>query len=555
MRRFSSVALIIASLVACRSDNNGNGTDANGSGGSDSNPGGTVTIQMVQSDTMAPGTPVSLSGVVVTAIDTFGAKTGNFWVEEPEGGQFSGVLVFNAPVDQVAALSVGDTVNLTGAQKEEFALSSDTSGNTDTELGPPSGGMITVTKTGSGTVPPPVVVDALMIGQMSGSSARNTAWEPYEGVLITLTNVAALSAAKDFGSGDLDQVSFEITGTADVESEMAQFPGEMAGSGSGSANPGTVKRGECFTNLTGVLDYFFTYNLLPRSAADIGADGTSCPPAEQAANDGTIGTCGDSLDNDGNGFADCADLGCEVGSNAWVDAAGCDHATTGTCGCSQNEAEGGGDAAINTGASGTTAPVILNNVVVTAVSKSGFWVADAGQAASNGGLFVFGATTTPTIGQKIATLQGLPKPFNPSKVTTSPTTIIELNDPTVGTATGGGAPKPVASTAAVVGDLAGGASFASAYVQLSLVKVQAQGSFNQVTLVDNAGKTIVMDDSAFFDYSTATPPVATLPAVGTCFKTLSGVMSLTTSDSAGMTEVRTINPTGAADMVTGTGCN
>ena len=75
---FSTLGLAI---VACRSDSNNN-TDGN-PGGGDGSSGTSVTIQMVQDDSMAPGTPVTLRGVVVTAIDTFGAKTGDFWVEEP----------------------------------------------------------------------------------------------------------------------------------------------------------------------------------------------------------------------------------------------------------------------------------------------------------------------------------------------------------------------------------------------------------------------------------------------------------------------------------------
>src|SRR5438445_6306135 len=131
MRRFSSVALTLSLVVACRSDNNP-ATDGSGSGTDGPNPGG-ITIQMVQNDAMAPGTPVELHGVVVTAIDSFGAKTGNFWVEEPEGGPFSGVLVFKADATQVAQLAVGDIVDISGAEKAEFALTSDMSGLTDTE--------------------------------------------------------------------------------------------------------------------------------------------------------------------------------------------------------------------------------------------------------------------------------------------------------------------------------------------------------------------------------------------------------------------------------------
>ena len=46
--------------------------------------------------------------MVVTAIDTYGAKTGDIWVEEPEGGKCSGVHVYDAPLSDVATLAVGD---------------------------------------------------------------------------------------------------------------------------------------------------------------------------------------------------------------------------------------------------------------------------------------------------------------------------------------------------------------------------------------------------------------------------------------------------------------
>ena len=55
---------------------------------------------------------LNLKGVVVTAIDTFGGKTGDFWVQEPDGGPFSGIQVFGAPLDQVAALQIGDIVDI-----------------------------------------------------------------------------------------------------------------------------------------------------------------------------------------------------------------------------------------------------------------------------------------------------------------------------------------------------------------------------------------------------------------------------------------------------------
>ena len=521
------------SLFACRSDSNTT-VDAPNSG--IDAPGGAVHIQDVQNDAMPPGTAVSLSGVVVTAIDTFGAKTGDIWVEEPGGGPFSGVHVFGAPVAMVSGLAVGDIVSIGGALKDEFALTSDTSGRTVTELKAGPSGM-TVAKTGTGTVPAPMVVDALAIGQMATQAARDAEWEKWEGVLITVNHVSALNTPKCVGSACSDPTlqNFTVTGQLVVESSLAAMPAA-----------GTIARATCLAGVTGVVDYFFDYLMLPRATADIGLGGSGCPASEAAA--GTSpGTCADGMDNDGNGFTDCLDLGCEIGTTAWLGAT-CTAADA-MCGCSLNTVSGQSVNKVDT-TTPTGAPTLLHDVFVTAVSTKGFWVADSLTAVANGGLFVFqGSMPSVTSGQKLATLQGLVKAFNPSKLTTGAQTQTEMTDPTPGTASTGGNAVPLAQTAAVVGALATGGSFAGSLVKLSNVKVKSVGMFNQVTLVDNANTTITMDDDAFFAYGgTAMAPMT--PVVGTCYGSLTGQMDLTTSDTAGMIQIRTINPRTAADMTT-----
>jgi hypothetical protein len=122
------------SLVACRG---GDGDDDSGGtpdgGPTIDTPPSDVRIQDIQSDAMAPGTVVSVKGVIVTAIDAFGSRAGDLFVQEPDGGERSGVKVFGAPLDQVAMLQVGDLVDIAGAAKDEFALSSDTSGSYRTQ--------------------------------------------------------------------------------------------------------------------------------------------------------------------------------------------------------------------------------------------------------------------------------------------------------------------------------------------------------------------------------------------------------------------------------------
>ena len=350
--RVRFLALTSLSLFACRGGSSHN-PDASPDGA-----GGTRN-QDIQRDSMPVGTAVELHGVVVTAIDAFGAKTGDIWVEEPEGGAFSGIHIFGAPSAQVTPLALGDIIDVTGAVKDEFALSTDTSGRTVTELKAAMGGMITLNKTGSGTVPAPQVVDALAIGQMP-ATMRDAEWEKWEGVLITVKTagggVTATSNPKAIGGTTPDPTlsSFGITGVVKVESSLAAFPTPA------------IKAGDCIASVTGVEDYFFDYLILPRTTAELATGGAGCPAAESSP-----ALCGDGIDNDGNGFADCADNGCIVGASA------CRAVTT--------------ISAIQ--ATTPTTPIELDNVYVTGIASNGFnyWVSTNPNAAVNEGVYVFNA--------------------------------------------------------------------------------------------------------------------------------------------------------------------
>jgi hypothetical protein len=388
MRLTSLIAVLSLAVLACRSDNN-NTPDGQGSG-SGSNSG--TTVKDVQSDTMVPGTAVTLNNVVVTAIDSFGTKTGDLWVEDMGGGKRSGVHVFKATAPGVA---IGDVVNITGAIKAEFALTgsnADNTGRTTTELEPASSSStLTVTKTGATATITPDKVDALAIGQLydstmfmaGGGAAFSNAWEDWEGVLVELDNVSAASAARGFGMKPFapDAYAVNLTGVAKLEGTMTDI------------TMSSIKRGTCFGQITGVVDYFFNYLVLPRSSADFNTTGTACPQAESA--------CADSIDNDGNGFTDCADNGCIV------NAASCRSTST-----------------INAIDTATTLPTTgqelgsSESVCVTAVANNGqdFWIAKGpGVASANNGLYVFadGAVLgTGLVATTKVDVIGTPKLFN-----------------------------------------------------------------------------------------------------------------------------------------------
>ena len=187
-------------------------------------PGNTTIYDIQNPNNMIPtGALVTVAGVVVTEIDTFGSRTGAVWVEEVGGGPYSGVQVFGAPIAQVSALSIGDVVTITGSSKGEFALPADTSGRTDTELEKPTGGAITITKTGTAAVPTPATVDATAVAAMSPAD-QDATWRMWEGVLITVTNVQLTSAPKSFSTTDPTEFTVNLTGELEMESTLAAFP-------------------------------------------------------------------------------------------------------------------------------------------------------------------------------------------------------------------------------------------------------------------------------------------------------------------------------------------
>jgi len=463
--------------------------------------------------------------VIVTAIDTYGTSTGNIWVEEPKGGAYSGVHVFGAPLTVVSGLAVGDVVDITNAIKSEFMLNG--AAHSVTEVQAPSGGKLVVTKTGTGTVPAPAVIDVLAIGTVATAALRDAEWEKWEGVLVTTTNVVAFGNPSCITSKgvctDPTRTSLSITGVAKLQTDMTALPA-----------PG-VHQNDCLGSLTGVVDYAFDYVILPRTVDDVTLNGTGC-----VRENGTQATsCTDGLDNDGNGFSDCKDFGCEVGPNAWLGATCA--VTDAMCGCSMNLAAGMSVNKVNTGAVG---PVLLNDVFVTAVGAKGYWIADATTAAASGGVFVFSnAAPTVAVGQVLCRVQGIAGPFNAS--TTAAGTVVEITSPTPGTMLSSGATfTPLTNVSATtLAGLTTGAPYAGSLVQLQTVKVKAVAG-TKVTLVDNSNATITMTDSAFAAYTGA------VPAVNDCYVTLTGVMDFNTSDP----QTRTINPTSAADLVKGAGC-
>jgi hypothetical protein len=471
------------SLVACRGGGSGDDDDDDGP---DAAPGG-VTIQEVQNDSMAPGTPVELHGVIVVAIDKFGMRQNDIYVMEPEGGEFSGVHVFGGPEDKINALKEGDIISITGAEKDEFALTSDTSGRTITELKPVSGGMMDIVKTGTGPIPAPKVIDALAIGQLPTQAERDAEWEKWEGVLVTVNNVTAFNAPRDISDDDDTLKTVDATGGIVLETALAAFP---AG----------VTRNACLASATGIVDYFFDYLLYHRESADVATGGTACPPPED-----TTGVCGDDIDNDGNGFKDCDDNGCIVPE------ATCRMVTT--------------ISAIQ--AATPTGGIELADVFVTATSrnKKNFWVSTSLTAAPNEAVFIFGnganlpADFIP--GAKVKVI-GKVKEFNNDAMGESLTEVealaYSLN--TAGPAT----LVPVTNkTPAELNAAATGEPYESVLVKFENVKLKAAPNNFGVSQLEKGPTTFLSDDDISLKFA---------EPVGTCFAEILGIWSYQVNENA-----------------------
>lgn len=222
------------------SDNNDNTTD-----NPDDNPNppddGELSIYDLQDSTRA-GHPAPESSVTVTglvsAVDTSvrgddPMTAGTFWLQEVEGGAYSGIEVFNegARVD-VSALQVGQTVEVTGTYVEYYDLS---------EIRLTS---FEVVDEAIATVTPETVAPADVA--TGGALA-----ESYEGVLVAV-------AAIDVVANDLGYGKFSVTGNLEIDDELYQV----------SPLPSV---GQQFDEIVGVLTFTFdAVQLLPRTESDVG---------------------------------------------------------------------------------------------------------------------------------------------------------------------------------------------------------------------------------------------------------------------------------------------
>ncbi len=190
-----------------------------------------VGIYAVQQGIYNLGDLVVLEGVIATSGPTLNKK--GFFVQEPDGGPFSGIFIFNTK-DQFN-VSAGDVLTIAGTYTEFNGLS---------ELSVP--GAANVTKTGTAPVPAPVLVTSAEVATGGLKS------EDYEGVLLQIQN-AKVTAPVDGANEFIVDTVLRID---DLFFAPANWPKPQIG--------------DAYTSIVGPLTFTNNnFKLVPRSAIDL----------------------------------------------------------------------------------------------------------------------------------------------------------------------------------------------------------------------------------------------------------------------------------------------
>jgi hypothetical protein len=277
---------VVLMLPACRDPDEGR--DA-GETGQPAGPGTAddapleTTIAAVQRGEVAERSLVKLTAVVVTAVDRHGPSQDLVYVADPVGGAHSGIAVYKPQVGggSMQDLAPGDLVDVVGAVTE-FKIENDPGSVTQIAGwgGKGKRRSARITRRGQGGMPEPVLVDPVRLAASPGEA------EQYEGVLVRVQSAAVVAGVS---SDRQRRQRATITGPLQVDGQLTALD--------------PLEAELCLASLTGVLDYFRGFQLVPRSADDIAGGGEGCPVE-------TGELCGNQQDDDHDGAADCADRGC-----------------------------------------------------------------------------------------------------------------------------------------------------------------------------------------------------------------------------------------------------
>jgi predicted extracellular nuclease len=173
--------------------------------------------------------PVTVEGVIATSGLTF--KKDGFFVQDPKGGEYSGIFVYI----NKGTVVPGDVLTISGTYDEFFTYS-------EIKVAMAAD----VKKTGTAPVPAPAVVTSADVAT-GGAKAEN-----YEGVLVQVKN-AKVTTAVDMNQEFIVDTKLRVD---DLFIEKANWVNPMVN--------------DTFTSITGNLAYTFdNFKLAPRSPADL----------------------------------------------------------------------------------------------------------------------------------------------------------------------------------------------------------------------------------------------------------------------------------------------
>lgn len=172
-----------------------------------------TTIFDIQTGAIAPADSVNVAGAVVT-----GVRYNGFFAAEAPFGVNQHIWVYTGSINPSGAVE-GDIVDIIGVYIEHFGLS---------EINASAG---SVTIVGAGSMPAPIVVPAAVLALDS---------EPYESCLITIPDELTVTAIFSFG---------EWAATA-MDASVVRFDDYWY-------DAATVALGDCYSSVTGILNYSF----------------------------------------------------------------------------------------------------------------------------------------------------------------------------------------------------------------------------------------------------------------------------------------------------------
>jgi hypothetical protein len=221
-------------------------------------PGTPVVIAQIQNPShpewVGLNCTLTVEGAVVTSQVFQSSSQPSFFIQDPAGGQWSGIMVWAQNLTLPAELVRGAQVTVTGRYSEYYDNSQIVA--------------TAVTVTGSAVAPAPAQVTPAQVNDQGALA------EAYEGVPVVVQN-AVTSLTPLLGTDGLDHGEFQIAGVGQNTEELIvgwlfRYPFSCPATSSGPCATDQRRLDQRFDSIAGVLHYTWShYRLQPRDNADI----------------------------------------------------------------------------------------------------------------------------------------------------------------------------------------------------------------------------------------------------------------------------------------------